>query len=87
MISRKVSCCIDWTERIIPTKDYAYLDKNKSLGLLDKNLQNQNNEDFFSQYNKIYWIKCNVDNKNQSFKLWPKPFIKPFTSSSGSSLQ
>ena len=29
----------------------------------------------------------NADNKAQSFKLWPKPFIKSFTSPSGSSLQ
>ena len=73
--------------RIIPTKAYAYLDKNKSLGLLNQNLQNQNNEDFFSKYNTIYWIKCNAENKTQSSKLWLKPFIKSFTSLSGSSLQ
>ena len=52
-----------------------------------KNLQNQNNEVFFRKYNTIYRIKCNADNKTQSFQMWPKPFIKSFTSSSGSSLQ
>ena len=72
--------------QIIPAKVYAYLDKNKFLGLLNTNLQNHNNEHFFSKYNTIYWIKCNEDNKTQSFKLPPKPFIKSFTSS-GSSLQ
>ena len=30
-------------------------------------------------------MKCNADNKTQSFKMWAKPFIKLFTSSSGSS--
>ena len=52
-----------------------------------KKLQNQNNEVFFRKYNTIYRIKCNADNKTQSFQMWPKPFIKSFTSSSGSSLQ
>ena len=47
MLFGKASCCIDWTRRIIPTKAYAYLDKTKSLGLLDTNFQNQNNDDFF----------------------------------------
>ena len=36
---------------MIPTKAYAYLDKNKSLDILDTSLQNQNNEHFFSKYN------------------------------------
>ena len=31
-----------------------------------KNLQNQNNENFFRNYNAIYRIKCNVDNKTQN---------------------
>ena len=35
MLSGEVSCSIDWTKEIIPTKAYAYLDKNKSLGHLD----------------------------------------------------
>ena len=52
-----------------------------------KNLQNQNNEDFLKKYNTIYRIKCNADNKTQSVKMWPKSFIKSFTSWSGSSLQ
>ena len=42
---------------------------------------------FYSINITIYWIKCNADNKTQSFKLWLKPFIKSFTSSSGSYLQ
>ena len=50
-------------------------------------MQNQNNEVFFRKYNTIYRIKCNADNKTQSFRMWPKPFIIPFISSSGSSLQ
>ena len=41
---------------------------------------------FLRKYNTIYRIKCNVDNKNQSFEMWLKPFIKSFTSSSGSYL-
>ena len=32
-------------------------------------------------------IVLNADNKTQSFKMWPKPSIKSFTSSSDSSLQ
>ena len=67
MLFGKVSCCTDWTRRIIPTKAYAYLDKTKSLGLLDKNFQNQNNDDFFS--------KDFFSNKTQSFKMWPKPWV------------
>ena len=49
-----------------------------------KNLQNQINEDFF---NTICTKRCNADNKTQSFNMWPEPFIKSFTSSSGSFLQ
>ena len=45
------------------------LDKNKTLGLLDTNLQNQNNEDFYSKYYTIDRIKCNADNKTQSLKM------------------
>ena len=67
MLSEKVSCCNN--QRILPTKAYAYLDKNKTLGLLDTNLQNQNNEDFFSKYYTIDRIKCNADNKTQSLKM------------------
>ena len=52
-----------------------------------KSLQNQSNEDFFRKHNTIYRIKCNADNKTQSFKMWPKPFIKLSTSWPGSSLQ
>ena len=52
-----------------------------------KNLQNQYNEVSFREYNTIYRIKCNADNKPQNFQMWPKPFIKSFTSSAGSSLQ
>ena len=52
-----------------------------------KSLQNQSNEDFFRKHNTIYSIKCNADNKTQSFKMWPKPFIKLSTSWPGSSLQ
>ena len=29
----------------------------------------------------MYRIKCNADNKTQSFQMWPMPFIKSFTSS------
>ena len=32
-----------------------------------KNLQNQNNEVFFRKYNTIYRMKCNANNKTQSF--------------------
>ena len=32
-----------------------------------KNLQNQNNEVFFGKYNTIYRMKCNANNKTQSF--------------------
>ena len=42
---------------------------------------------FFRKYSAIYRIKCNADNKTQSFQMSPKPFTKSFTSSSGSSLQ
>ena len=42
---------------------------------------------FLRKYNTIYIIKCNADNKTQSFKMWRKPYMKSFTSSSGSSLQ
>ena len=35
----------------------------------NKTLQNQNNEIFFRKYNTIYRIKCNVNNKNESFKM------------------
>ena len=34
-----------------------------------KSLQNQSNEDFFRKHNTIYRIKCNADNKTQSFKM------------------
>ena len=34
-----------------------------------KILQNQNNEYFCRKYNAIYTLKCNVDNKSQSFKM------------------
>ena len=44
-----------------------------------KNLQNQNNEVFLENIT-IYRIKCNADNKPQNFQMWPKPFIKSFTS-------
>ena len=36
------------------------------------------------KYNTIYVIKCNTDNKTQSSQMWPKPFTKSFTSSTGS---
>ena len=39
MLFAKVSCCIDWTCRIILIKAYAYLDKNKSLGVLDRKIK------------------------------------------------
>ena len=42
---------------------------------------------FLRKYKTIYRIKCNADNKVPSFQMWPKPFIKSFTSSAGSSLQ
>ena len=41
----------------------------------------------FLANNTIYSIKCNADNKSQSSKSWPGPFIKSFTSPPGSSLQ
>ena len=43
--------------------------QKQTLGLLDTNLQNQNNEDFFSKYYTIDRIKCNADNKTQSLKM------------------
>ena len=70
MLSEKILCCIDWTLTIIPTNAYAYLDKkNKSLGHLDKNLQNQNNQVFLKKYNAIYRTKFNIDKKTQSFQI------------------
>ena len=42
MLSGKVSCCINWAEKIVPTKAYAYLDKKKSLGHLDTNISKPN---------------------------------------------
>ena len=41
MLSGKASCCFDWTLRIISTKAYAYLDKNKSLVHLDTKIRIQ----------------------------------------------
>ena len=75
--------------KIIPTKAYPYLDKNQSLGLLDKKVCRTKIMKIFlenmtqvMQYN-VY----NADNITQSFEMWPKPFMELFTSSSGSSLQ
>ena len=42
---------------------------------------------FPRKYGTINRIKSNVNNKTPSYKMWPKPFIKSFTSSSASSLQ
>ena len=51
-----------------------------------KSLQNQNNENFFRIYNTIYRMKRNADNKMWAkFRMWPKSFIKLFTSSGSSS--
>ena len=63
---------------------YLFRQKQIVRSSRQKNLQNQNNEVFFRKYNTIHRIKCNADNKTQSFQMWPKPFIKSFTSSSGS---
>ena len=52
-----------------------------------KSSRHQNNEFFLGKDNAIYRIKCSANNKTQNFQMWPKPFIKSFTSSSGSSLQ
>ena len=64
-------------------QDLCLLDKNKSLGHLDTKIGK-------TKIMKIFTIcatRCNSDNKTQSFKIWPEPFIKSFTSSSGSFLQ
>ena len=52
-----------------------------------KSSRHQNNEFFLRKDNAIYRIKCSANNKTQNFQMWPKPFIKSSTSSSGSSLQ
>ena len=69
---------------MISTKTYAYLGKNKSRHKICKI---KIMKIFFSKYNTICTIKCNADNKTQSFIMRTKSFIKSFTSSSGSSLQ
>ena len=75
-------------KRKISTKAYAYLDKNKFLGHLDTKIcKTKIMKIFIRKYSTIYKIKCNADNKIQSFKMWSKPLIKSFISSSGSFLQ
>ena len=86
MLSGKFSYCINWTKNLIQTKAYHYLDKNKSLGLLDTKISKTKVMKDLLENNAIYIIKCNADNKTQSFKMWPKSFITLFTSS-GSSQQ
>ena len=52
-----------------------------------KNFQNQNNEAFLANITQFIEQNVRQTKKLKALNLWTKPFIKSFTSSSGSSLQ
>ena len=79
---------LQWIQRLLNPTNALW----KGFMLYSLNLKNNSNQGlclfrFFRKYNTFYWVKCDADNKTQSFQMWPKPFIKSFTSSSGSSVQ